>query len=96
MDKVQESWFPSQHSYRVWVKYNIESAILTKFFGSWYRRFPIVKVDNTSETSNVPENKKIFQIGTNSYNENLTQELIIYTDKIAVYPSNSCRFWLIP
>lgn len=73
----------------------IQSAILQSSFDSdgWYRRFPTVKIGNASKTSKGTENERNFQIGTNSYNEtaeNRTQKLTIYTDKIAVYPSNCC------
>lgn len=71
MDKVQENWFPSQHPYTVWVKYNLQSAILLSSFGSdgWYRRYPTVKIGYTSKTSNGTENERNFQIGINSYTE---------------------------
>lgn len=95
MDKGQESCFPSQHPYRVWVKYNLQSETLESSCdsGHWYSRFPRVKVGNTSKTSNGTENERNFHIGTNSYNEiaeNMTQELTIYIDKISVYSSKCC------
>lgn len=58
MDMVRENWFPGQHLHKVRVKCNLQSAILQSSFGHdvWYRRFPTVKIGETSRTFNGTEN----------------------------------------